>query len=155
MYAYLRKRRKEKGSADIIVIMLTLPLIIFLIVSLIDVSLYFQARTQVHNATRDAVREAAIWGGVNSPLNPTGTTVTTSLKNKLWQDGRCTPGQCQKAPTVSCTPNRTTRAGQELRCTTTYYYRTISKTNPITGFGNLTSRSFTITETARSETGFR
>lgn len=159
MRAQLAKRRAklraERGGSDVVVILLTIPLVMFILLSLIDVSLYFQARTTVQNVTRDAAREVAIWGGNNSPLNPTGTTVQAQALNRLWDGTKCRSVSCSRKPTVSCTPTRTTRAGQEVSCTTRFYYASLFPRNPITGFGAMTNRVIEVTEYARSETGFR
>lgn len=150
----LRKRYEEKGASDIVVVLLMIPLVLWLLLSLIDVGLYFQTRTMVQNVASDAAREAAIWGGNNSPLNPTGKTVAQNARDRLWDGNQCRGGLCEKAPVVKCTPDRATYAGRDVSCTITYYPSSVASDNPIGAFASLTSSSFTITETARSETGF-
>lgn len=157
MHSYIKRRREEKGSSDIVVILLTLPIVIFLLLSLIDISLYFQARTMVQNVTRDAARDVSVWGGAsaNSPLNPTNRSVQNQARDRLWDGQQCTSGNCSRSPVVTCTPNQTSRAGQTVSCTTQYWYHSLVPGNPISAFGGLTNASFTITEYARSETGIR
>jgi Flp pilus assembly protein TadG len=151
----LKQKKSERGSGEVITALIMLPLVIWLIFSLIDVSLYFTARSNVQNVTRDAARQVAVWGGNASRLNPSNQAVDKAAYNLLYVNGKCTASSCTKPPVVKCTPQVTTVAGQTVACSTTYHYSAANKNNPISGFASILNRSFTITETARSETGFR
>lgn len=154
MKKLLKKRYEEKGASDIVVVLLMLPIVVWLLLSLIDVGLYFQTRTLVQNVARDAAREASIWGGNNSPLNPSSKSVAAQARDRLWDGNQCIGANCEKAPQVSCTPNRTTNAGQTITCQVTFFPTSVAPGNPISAFQSITDGSFTIRETARSETGF-
>ena len=147
------RSKSENGGSEIITTLMILPLILWLIFSLIDVSVYLTARSSVQNAARDAARQVSVWGGNNSRLNPLGVTVATATFNQLYNNGKCTPGACTRPPVVSCTPEVTNRPGDSVQCSITYYYRSIYAGNPITGFASFLNHSFTVVETARAETG--
>lgn len=158
MFKLMRKiRQNDSGSGEVIATLFMTPIVLWLIFSLIDVSAYFQARTSVQNAARDGARQVAIWGGNNSPLNPTTQSVAQITKNNIYNasTGKCTPGACKQPPKVTCTPDRTAQAGQQVSCTIVYYYQPAASGNPFTGFTGFLNNSFTITETARAETGIR
>lgn len=154
MFKFIRKaRNNESGSGEVVAVLFMLPLVLWLILSLIDVSIYFQARTSVQNVARDSARQVAIWGGNKSPLNPSSTAIATNAKNTLWNGKKCSPSACSKAPAVTCTPNKTSRAGQQVSCSITYYYKSVAPGNPFTGFSGFLNKKFVIKEVARSETG--
>lgn len=160
-----RKSRQEKGSADLITTLMILPLAFFLIIGMIDISLYFQSRTTAQNMARDAVRQVAMWGGTETRLSP--YNVESTLESSLYS----VSGQMRTTsrPAASCgigsipsTPpsiNTTTRvqandAGQNAYCIVSYKYTPIS-TSIIPGFNEILSNQVTIVEQGKTETGFR
>lgn len=153
---FQRKIRDESGSTEVVTTLIMIPLVLWLILSLIDVSLYFQARTSVQNVARDASRQVAVWGGNDSNLKPYQGSVSTNAYNSLYNvnTGKCTVGACSQPPTVTCTPSIAPNAGTEARCTVVYHYKAINPGNPLTGFTGFMNKPITITEVARSETGF-
>lgn len=162
-------RKTEDGASELVTTLFMLPLALFLILSLIDVSLYFNARSTVQNDTREGVRQAAMWGGTGAKntvrLNPGNTTTAQNIKNVMYDSatGKCKQGGCTKAPVVSCktitsasaNASVAKKAGDRVTCTTTYYYKTVTPGSDYFGFGAITGSSITITETALSETGYK
>lgn len=144
----------ESGSSEVITTLMVIPLVLWLIFSLIDTSLYMQARSEVQNVARDGARQVAIYGGNDSRLNPDNKAISQQVFDRLYQNGKCTASVCDAPPIVTCTPNATTAGGQEVGCTIEYSYRAIYGNNPITGFAGFLAQSFTVTETAFAETGF-
>lgn len=151
------RTREEKGAAEIISILFTVAIMTWLIFSLIDISLYMQARSAVQNVARDAARSVAIYGGDKSNLNPSGKKISEQTQAMLYSGGKCTISKCPNGykPKVSCTPTVTKSAGEVVSCTVTYKHQAIYGNNPITGFVSMVGGEFKIRETARSETGFR
>lgn len=154
MFKLMQKvRRREDGSADLVTTVLLLPLALFLILSLIDVSMYFTQRSSVQNETREGVRLAAMWGGTAKGvrLNNTGLSVPQHIAASL-PKGK---------PKVSCSISGSTKktiatnAGEKVSCTTTYTYRTVTPGSDYFGFGAITGKNIVITETALTETGYR
>lgn len=150
------RMKSERGDATIVTTLLVVPILFFLILTMIDVSYYFQARSAVQSVTRDAARQVAIYGGNNNKaLNPNGNkTVAKVALEKLYSGGKCTQSGCNSAPVVTCTPTTTTQAGQEVSCTTRYSYKTINPANPITKMFGFTSDTIVVKEYAKAETGF-
>lgn len=155
----LRSRaRGERGSGELITAMIIIPVILALILSLIDMALYMQARSHVSSAARDGARMVAIYGGNNNPaLQPPGfggKTVQRVIRDRLWNGSRCTLSHCTSQPTVRCTPSVTTRAGEQVECSVTYRYRSLYGNSPLNIFKGVTGKAFTMQGTARAETGF-
>lgn len=136
----------------------------FLILGMIDLSLYFQSRTTAQNMARDAVRQVAMWGGTETRLTP--YNVESTLEESLLS----VSGQMRAtdAPAATCglgqpstqTPstNRTnvavaTEAGQNAYCIVTYNYSPISS-SIIPGFNQILTNDVTIIEQGKTETGF-
>jgi Flp pilus assembly protein TadG len=161
---FVKKRRKEDGAADLVVTLFMLPLAVFLILALIDLSMYMNTRSSVESVLRDATRQSAMWGGTGTAnqgvrLNTTNTTTAQRVVSSLLTpDGKkckfsnCVPG---KLPTAVCNPVKVTVAGTTITCSVTYYYKTVTPGTDLLGFAAITSKGFTITSTAISETGYR
>lgn len=150
------KRQNERGSAELVSFIFVIPLLAWLIFSLIDISLYMNARSEISNVARDAARQVAIYGGNDNPLlNPYKSgTIAANIKKSLYSGGKCTASGCKKAPTVKCTPAVTKKPGEMVQCSITYHYKSALGGNPIAGFADFLGSSFTVQETARSEAGF-
>ena len=157
--------KKEKGASDIVQTLLMLPISIMLILAMIDVGLFFSARTTVQNMTRDAVRQVAMSGGVDTRLS--NYDVEAALSRAIYDPSGKSGEKCAfigcstTAPEVDCYVvgadgkhvSQATQAGQDVACEVKYKYSPISffmGTND-----NFLNHEYTIVEHARSETGFR
>lgn len=160
---FVKKRRDENGSADLVVTLFMLPLAVFLILALIDLSMYMNTRSSIESVVRDATRQSAMWGGTGTVangvrLNTTGLNAAQRITNALTTTGgkckfsNCVPG---KPPVATCSPAKVAVAGTTITCKVTYYYKTVTPGTDLLGFSKITSRGFTITSTALSETGYR
>lgn len=147
--------RNEFGASDLVTAVLMIPLAVYLIFSLINVTFYMQARSSVQQVVRDGVRQVALYGGQQSnlPLNTSGKTVSSLVKSALYKNGDCTKSFCYKPPVVSCSPGKASKVGQQVSCKVTYTYKPL--VNDIFGFAAMTAKPFTISETSLSETGYR
>lgn len=154
----LRARRRDENGNDVITSVFMLPLIIGLIVTMIDVSTYFQARSEVQNITKNAARTIALVGGNSAkiPLNNLGKTPSDIARSQLWDGSKCLPTACSAAPTVTCTPNIARSLNQTVTCTTVYRYQSAGGALvQWLGFGDLLSVPIRAVETTRSETYYR
>lgn len=167
----LLAKRNERGSAEVVTTLMLLPLLIFIILALVEVSLYMQTRTSVQNALADATRQVAAYGGNNTRLNPNGKAISTMLADALYRNGRCTYSHCEKnkKPAVTCgivagtqangLPTFTqtgyaTSPGQEVACYVTYPYKGVTGGGWLLGFEQI-AKPFTVVEYSRTEVGFR
>jgi Flp pilus assembly protein TadG len=160
---FVKKRSNENGAADLVVTLFMLPLAVFLILALIDLSMYMNTRSSIESVVRDATRQSAMWGGTGTAydgvrLNTTGLSAAQRIANSLVKsDGKCKYSNCVsgKLPTVTCNPAKVTVAGTTITCSVTYYYKTVTPGTDLLGFAAITSKGFTISSTAISETGYR
>lgn len=56
-------KRNEKGAANVVSLMLGIIILLSLMVSALDASMYFMTRSQIQAAARDGARSVAIFGG--------------------------------------------------------------------------------------------
>lgn len=161
-------RKEETGASELVTTLFMLPLALFLILTLIDVSMYFNARSAVQNVTREGARQAAMWGGTgthqNVRLNPGSTSTAQNIKNTLYdsESDRCKQAGCTKQPEVKCDTfvggsARTSakNAGDRIVCRTTFYYKTVTPGSDYFGFAAAIGNKIIIEETTLSETGYR
>lgn len=148
--------KKENGSSELPTTLLLLPLSIFLLFALIDVSFYMITRAQVQNVLNDGVRQVALYGGNSAtlPLNTTGKDVNVLIQERLYSNGKCTLSNCVAPPKVTCTPAVATTVGQQVSCTLTYEYKPVVS-DVFFGFtAAITKPPYTITSVSISETSF-
>lgn len=147
--------KNERGSSELPVTLILLPLVIFLIFALIDVSFYMNTRSQVQSVLNQGVRQMALYGGnaANLPLNKTGKPVATIIHDNLWKNGACTLSGCTVEPVVTCDVQKATYVGQPMSCTVVYDYSPVAD-DTLIGFTQfLTSPAYSITSTTVSEVG--
>lgn len=64
MFKAIRKKMtSDRGDSTLVSTILVIPLILGILITMIDVSIYFADRSQLMNMSRDAVRTIAIYGG--------------------------------------------------------------------------------------------
>lgn len=149
---------EEQGS-DVVVTLFMIPFVLGLIFALIDVSTYFQTRSQIQNIARDGARQVALYGGQSKsvPLNTTGKDVVTTVKDRVYKNGACVPSGCPSGytPTVTCGPNKATNLNQDAYCTINYRYRGFGGSLVSwLGFDTILSQQINITEKFKVETQY-
>jgi Flp pilus assembly protein TadG len=153
---------KERGS-DLVVTLFMLPFFIALLFAIVDVSSYFQTKTQVQNITRDGARLVALMGGSSDtiPLNRekfggNGVSVTKYVSSRLVDSsGQCRISGCNSAPTVTCGPTKATNLTQDAYCRVTYNYRGVGGGIVAwLGFDNVTNNQIRTEEIFKVETSW-
>lgn len=161
-------RQDETGASELVTTLFMLPLALFLILTLIDVSMYFNARSAVQNVTREGARQAAMWGGTGNHekvrLNPGNTSTAQNISATLYDPvtGKCKQAGCTQPPEVKCDTYvngaaRTSaqKAGDRIVCRTTFHYKTVTPGSDYFGFSAAIGNTIVIEETTLSETGYR
>lgn len=152
--------RDKEGGNDVVTAMFTLPAIIILIFTMIDLSSYFQARSTIQSAAQDGARMVALYGGQSGeiPLNNFKKPVQQLILPKVYDaaEGRCLPSACRDIPKVTCTPEIVTESmglGTEVSCTILYKFAPASAgLAQMIGFGDLLTADIEITQSSISET---
>ena len=155
-------KRNEHGS-DLVVTLFMIPIFIAVLFSIIEVSTYFQTKTQVENIARDGARMVALFGGssANISLNQDkfggqGKAVTAYVYSRLVDvNGNCTISGCKQPPVVTCGPSVASALNQDAFCTIDYYYSGVagSIVNWI-GFNAITDNPIHATATFKVETAW-
>lgn len=169
MRKWFRRIPDERG-VEAPAMLIVLPVLCVLVFVLIDAGVMIRTRIAVQNVVQEAARSAAADGGNYNPrTNTIGESWSTYASKELYKNGKCTFGRCQagKVPTVTCNTltdsagtiyysNVAEKAGDLITCTVNYPYVPINGglfNGPIgLGFGGL-FKSFTVSSTARAETG--
>lgn len=64
MLACLKKRAtSDRGDSELVSLIILLPLVVAILITLVDVSIYFSNRAVIQGAVRDSARTVAIMGG--------------------------------------------------------------------------------------------
>lgn len=76
----LRRMRSDRGDSELVSLIILLPIVVGLLFTMVDTSIYFSNRAQVQAVARDGARTVAIMGG-----NGTGTQ-RTAIERQYGQD---------------------------------------------------------------------
>lgn len=152
--AWQKRHTNERG--DVVQTIMMLPIAIFMLFALINLSSYFSLRAQVLDTARSGARLVALYGGnsTGAVLNNTGKTVETAVLATLWDGSKCTLSYCTQKPVVDCTPEITKIAGEIVKCNIKYYYSPIAPVpQGLEGFNGVTGQPMSVTSTYVAETG--
>ena len=145
------KLRKDRGDSTLVSTVIVIPLIVAILITIIDTSMYFSNRAFLINATRDAVRTVAIFGGngsnasetplerayganyspcagnlrsnpmIDTPYDP--ATSSTNIECQLMTNLGASAGLVNvKIKDVKCGPNISTFIGQQAYCEVSWTY---------------------------------
>lgn len=165
-----RRRLRDGGASDLVVIILSLFLIIGIAVTIVDSFMYFNNRSNIYGFAHDSARSVAIMGGDGTAAQGTtientygvsrasvcagiGTAATTQeLASKV---GNMSNIECAlsdklarannlvnvRVKGVKCTPSLAQNIGQRTVCEVTWAYGGL----PLSGFGFITLGKDTVT----------
>lgn len=105
MFTKLKEKfTSDRGDSTLVSTILVIPLILGILITMIDVSVYFANRGQVLNMVRDGARQVAIFGG-------DGTATSATPLEKAYGQSRTTVcAGLSSNPTVSAALKSTTTA---------------------------------------------
>jgi Flp pilus assembly protein TadG len=105
MFTKLKEKfTSDRGDSTLVSTILVIPLILGILITMIDVSVYFANRGQVLNMVRDGARQVAIFGG-------DGTATTATPLEKAYGQSRTTVCAGLSAnPVISAAVKATTTA---------------------------------------------
>lgn len=153
MQKLLKKLRSDKGDSELVSLLIILPLVLGIMFTMIDVSMFFSNRALIQNTVRDSARSVAIMGG--NGTNNKGTPI--ELKYGLSRSASCSglssnpmvstalkpttsAIECQALSALAnnkslvevtvtemtCSPQKTDGVGVEAKCTASWTYGHIS-----------------------------
>lgn len=148
----LKKFRSDKGGAEITSAVFLVVMVVALLYTFIDFSIYFYNRSVMQSTVKETARTVAIMGGngtdsmdtpIGSKYGATRTEMCTSevktksqTKEALDAKGMSTPIECAGLKTFAtnntligvtvkeytCTPDMTRKIGQRVSCTVLWNY---------------------------------
>lgn len=141
---FWKRRKSDKGSAELVTALFVIPIMFSLIITLIDASVLFLNRSTVESIARDSARTVAIMGGNGNETNGSplekayGKTLEEACAGLTQADGydgkntviECSAIQSLKnvslpaatIESVKCSPFSTSAVGQEVTCTVKWDY---------------------------------
>lgn len=155
MIRKMRKRTKtDRGDSELVSLLILLPIVLGILFTMIDSSVYFANRAQMQAAARDGARTVAIMGGDGTPSRATpiekryGVTKAQACKDLdkspvtaavyAAKGSQLTPIECQvlqsystaglvsvEVTNVVCGPQRTVNVGAKTECTVDWAYSSI------------------------------
>lgn len=150
------QKRHTNERGDVVQTILMLPIAIFLLFALINLSSYFSLRAQVQDTARSGARLVALYGGnsTGAVLNKTGRSVDAIILSTIWDGSKCKLSYCAQKPVVTCSPSITKLAGELVTCNIKYYYSPIAPVPPgLAGLNGVTGQPMSVTSTYVAETG--
>lgn len=158
---FLNRIKEDKGVSHAISFMVIMAFIMVMLISFIDVGLYFNTKNQMMSAAENGARSVALYGGVDNAVtrskgntNPIDLT-WDSIPNNYKGAGMRTVIVNRSG--VVCHPGRTNQriyAGDEVWCEVTYIYNGIAGRFGLFNLGkgsNVNNRSMTVRGTSVSE----
>lgn len=148
--------RKLSERGDIVQTVMMLPIAIFMLYALINLSSYFGLRAQVMDTARQGARLVALYGGnsTGAVMNNGKDSVKTIVEKQLWDGKKCLLSYCTKKPVVTCSPEITRTAGTLVKCNIKYYYSPIAPVpKGLEGWNGVTGQPMSVTATYVAETG--
>lgn len=130
----LFKRSKEdKGAADTISFIMIIGFVMALLISFIDIGIYFNTKNEIQTAAENGARNVALYGGTDTDLRgsrsatPAEKIVADSIKTKYSTtvDNSGSVKPVVSVNSVSCGPNRA-KAGDIVYCKVNYTYNGIA-----------------------------
>lgn len=148
----LKKIRSDRGGAEIVSAVFLVVVVVALLYTFIDFSIYFYNRSVMQSTVKETARTVAIMGGNGTATTDTpigsrygatrGEMCNNDVKNSpktrtaLDHNGQSTPIECSGLQSFAhgntligvtirdykCTPSMTTRIGQRVSCTVNWDY---------------------------------
>ena len=130
MRKFLKGLNSDRGES-LVSVLIVMPLLVVMLVTMVDFSVYILNQGQVRAAARDAARTVAIYGGNGTSSGqitpiakaygtiescPNHTSAECSLIRKLDKDSALVHSQVKD---VQCTPSIATKIGQNVHCDVT------------------------------------
>lgn len=175
----LKRLRSDRGDSELVSLIIVLPLMLAILFTIIDTSIYFSNRAVVQTAVRDGARTVAIMGGngTNTTATPIekkyGASITNAcagLSTNLAVSSAYKPGvstviECSALQTyakdpslisvkitdIKCTPTVSRGIGTKTTCTVKWDYNSIP--GSVLGFIRL-AKDNTNVGTSESEVDF-
>lgn len=163
------RNQSDIGAASIITSMLLLPIMFFVIISAIDMGLYFNSQALVENAASDASRTTVLYGGAGTASHHSdrelqygtqvthsqlsemgdnvGVNVSNSVEYELVNDLLGKETALFRLVSVECGPNSLGKVGEVAYCDVEWGYDGL----PVSAWGMMVSNNDIQTSTGNAQ----
>lgn len=127
----MNRFRSDKGSANTVSFIVIVFFVMIMLISFVDVGLYFNVKNEMQAAAENGARNVAIYGGTGGslrsernkerPTNPIASSseiVEESIRAKFRENGSSNMVEVKK---ISCNPEKS-KAGDRVWCEVEYEY---------------------------------
>lgn len=121
---FFNRAKSDKGASNTISFMVIIIFIMVMLVSFIDVGLYFNTKNQMQSAAENGARSVALYGGVDTIVRarrggiPPEETVMRSIPEQFKGSSKTVV-----VKTITCQPKSgKIKAGDPVSCQVTYIY---------------------------------
>lgn len=149
MMKLIRRTKDDKGASNTISFMVIMFFVMTMIISFIDVGLYFNTKNQMQAAAENGARSVAMYGGVNNKVRTIrgGTIDPIELTWQSIPSNFRTPTTANKTVVVQrsqlkCHPQSgKIKAGDPVWCEVTYQYNGIAGAFSLFNIGRMKGTS--------------
>lgn len=132
------KIRNDKGAANTISFMVIVFFVMLMLISFLDVGIYFNVKNEMQAAAENGARNVALYGGTQTSLRSSAgrtrrggvataeAVVLDSIRSKFKQGGPANGMVDASKTSVTCNPPTST-AGDPVECIVTYTYLGLAK----------------------------
>jgi len=150
LFSKLKRRMRDRGDSTLVSTIIVIPLIVAILITIVDTSIFFMNRNVILSSTRDAVRTVSIFGGngtntqetklekaygsavnpcsglVNNPnvqISGNPMTKNTAIECQLMANLSTSAGLTNVTITkVTCGPSKSNFIGQQAFCDVQWKY---------------------------------
>ena len=126
----LKKIKEDKGAANTVSFMVVMLFIMTLLISFIDVGLFFNTKNTMQAAAENGARNVALYGGMDNALTAQlkPKSPIEVVRDSIPQNFRSTDKNARvKILDIKCSPESgSINAGDEVFCEVQYSYKSIA-----------------------------
>lgn len=127
MFKKLDRAQSDSGDSTLVSTVIVLPLLMMIIFTIIDFSIWASNKSLIQDAARDSARSVAIMGGTDSPLSDrygVNESAADGLENKLraLNSSGALSNVTFVEGSIECGPGVAAGVGDETYCTTRWEY---------------------------------
>ena len=135
----LNKIKEDRGASNTVSFIIIILFVMILLVSFIDVGVYFNAKNELRSAAENGARNVALYGGTGGDLRDVRSDVSAA-EDIVWASIHTTyqPSESSSpvvaVKDVSCGPDEAKKAGDEVWCKIKYQYNGLAGNFGLFGF---------------------
>lgn len=136
----LNKIKEDRGASNTVSFIIIILFVMILLVSFIDVGVYFNAKNELRSAAENGARNVALYGGTGGDLRKYVRSDVSAADDIVWASIHTNyqPSESSSPVVVikdvSCGPDEAKEAGDEVWCKIKYQYNGLAGNFGLFGF---------------------